>query len=248
MGYLPLRLPHSTTETGERRRLPRDTDLLQVPEPVYVHIHDAQFKYFCGDRLIRFYGDGDLVLARGAADCRLLCEFGAEVTWYPEAVVQQHMQHDAHAVPLWQRWFAADLELMHRLCACYIPDDVSPDIQTRVYQPHELIIAEGDEPIEIYELISGTAVVRKEGMDMSKIQAGEIFGEVSFLTGSKRTAEVVATTKCMVQVMRHEDFARLAKIKPRMILAVAKLLAERLVHSSSELAQERSATLAGRAD
>lgn len=64
------------------------------------------------------------------------------------------------------------------------------------FEKDQLIIEEGTDSTSFFILIKGAAkVVRKSSPDqiIAMLQPGDIFGEMSYLTGNKRSANVVAS-------------------------------------------------------
>ncbi len=64
------------------------------------------------------------------------------------------------------------------------------------FEMDQLIIEEGTDSTSFFILIKGSAkVVRKSSPDqiIAILQPGDIFGEMSYLTGNKRSANVVAS-------------------------------------------------------
>ena len=69
-----------------------------------------------------------------------------------------------------------------------------------VYKENDKIITEGEEEHSFYILLSGKVSVTKgeEKRLITELQPGEFFGEISFLTKSKRSANVTASEKSIV--------------------------------------------------
>jgi CRP/FNR family cyclic AMP-dependent transcriptional regulator len=66
----------------------------------------------------------------------------------------------------------------------------------RKYEPGELILEEGFFDAWIYFLVSGKVKIVKHGEDVSILQrVGDIFGEMSIIDGSPRSASVYAADK-----------------------------------------------------
>jgi len=85
------------------------------------------------------------------------------------------------------------------------PDEIMHLLETSVPQRHSpgtVIISEGDMGNSIYLIQSGKAkVVTRllgEEIELAALSAGDVFGEVAFLTGRPRTASIVATDKTRV--------------------------------------------------
>ena len=62
------------------------------------------------------------------------------------------------------------------------------------------IVSEGDTGTGFYLIISGSTEVSHSGARISKLGAGEFFGEMALLDGAPRSADVTALedTKCLV--------------------------------------------------
>ncbi|HUS25049.1 MAG TPA: serine/threonine-protein kinase [Candidatus Binatia bacterium] len=66
------------------------------------------------------------------------------------------------------------------------------------FQAGQTLIQEGEIDHAFYLLALGTAEVRKSGKVLHRLDKGDCFGEIGFLTAAKRTATVVATSQGMV--------------------------------------------------
>lgn len=62
----------------------------------------------------------------------------------------------------------------------------------RSMRPGEQLLAENVSLTELMLILSGAAIVRTGGRDIARIEQGQFVGEMSFLTGGKTSAEVVA--------------------------------------------------------
>jgi serine/threonine-protein kinase len=61
-----------------------------------------------------------------------------------------------------------------------------------------VIVNEGDIDDSFFIILSGQVVVRKDGRTLSRIDRGECFGEMAYLSGKSRAASVVAATNCIL--------------------------------------------------
>jgi CRP/FNR family transcriptional regulator, cyclic AMP receptor protein len=117
---------------------------------------------------------------------------------------------------------------------------VSAHTNYLVYQDGETLIYEGDVDKFFFILLSGNIDVYKESLLLPvDIDAGEFFGEMSFLTDTPRTATIKAVDRVMVIRVDCEMMEKMSaeireKIKDRII---AKLI-ERLSHMTDIMEQE----------
>ncbi len=66
--------------------------------------------------------------------------------------------------------------------------------QWQDYQAGEEIVREGEMDDRFYVIVSGTASVVRNGRNVGQIDAGDCFGETSYLRGAKRMATIQAAT------------------------------------------------------
>ncbi|CAE7579847.1 kif1 [Symbiodinium natans] len=82
-------------------------------------------------------------------------------------------------------------------------------LRTRLYDPGQVIIREGDEGHEFFLLLEGEAIASKNGRDVKTYQPGDYFGELALMYASPRAATVTAVSDCTLAVLAEEEFRRL---------------------------------------
>lgn len=97
------------------------------------------------------------------------------------------------------------------------------------FNQDDIIIQEGDAFSSLYLLIKGTILITKTGENtpLSKLTAGAVFGEMSFLTKKPRFTNVVANEKVLVMKM-DDDFFR--KVRPEIKDRIKDYLIELLIN------------------
>ena len=92
---------------------------------------------------------------------------------------------------------------------------------------------EGDADDGLYMIVEGIAAVEistPEGpVEVARLGAGQFFGEMSLMTGEKRSATVVAATDMLTYRLDKRAFEELIRSRPMIADAVAEVLAERKV-------------------
>lgn len=79
--------------------------------------------------------------------------------------------------------------------------------QRVAYEPHELIVRQGDDDRTLFLIEVGDVAVRLGGRHLATLPAGDIFGEVGFVSGGRRTASVFAgTAGCTLRLVPHTRF------------------------------------------
>ncbi len=112
------------------------------------------------------------------------------------------------------------------------------EIQWKELQNGSVLFKQGDPGDAIYIVLSGRLKSVTQTPDGEKrlsniIHAGEVSGEVAFLTQSERIATVFAVRDSVVARFSREGFDRLVERQPQSMLQIAKLLGHRFKFQSS---------------
>lgn len=106
-----------------------------------------------------------------------------------------------------------------------------------VHEPGSFVIQEGDDGSHLFVVKSGDVEVytsmKDERIDLATLGPGEIFGEISILTGSPTTANVVALTRTELVKFSRREVIQMAEKHPQ----VAHLLSETKEHRVHETVQ-----------
>ena len=108
----------------------------------------------------------------------------------------------------------------------------------RKYVQGEYIIKEGDEDHSFYILLSGIVSVEKNGLDIEHLQVGDCFGEMGYLTKTKRTASVRANSDVsLIQVNASTLDRANESTQLRFLKVFVQTLVARLTETTSVLAK-----------
>lgn len=114
------------------------------------------------------------------------------------------------------------------------------------FQSGEVIVAEDARERDLYFIISGRAQINLSGPSarddagaISKIIPGQVFGELGFIDGARRSTWVVAIDEVEAIQLEWEDFDQLtqsnAKIGYKFVYNLAHVIAERLRDTTMNL-------------
>lgn len=99
------------------------------------------------------------------------------------------------------------------------------------FQAGDLIIREGQHGGNLHILISGKAEVLKsvkgggaKGKELSLLNRGSVFGEMSVFDGAPYSASVKAVSDCDIHIIRGTDFEKFLQENPSTAYAVFKKL------------------------
>jgi CRP/FNR family transcriptional regulator len=90
------------------------------------------------------------------------------------------------------------------------------------------IVTEGDTTDGFYVITSGSAMVRRGGKELTRLEVGDYFGELSLFDPAPRNASVTAIGTLSCVVLRRSDFARVLDGVPELRDALLRGMARRI--------------------
>lgn len=108
----------------------------------------------------------------------------------------------------------------------------------RTFAPGEVIVKEGDEGVGFFLVTEGSVEVSKDGAELTKLGAGEFFGEMALLDNFRRSATVKALTPTRTLAMLRSDF--ISELRANADLAVEMLvfMSRRVRDADTRLVQD----------
>jgi CRP-like cAMP-binding protein len=91
-----------------------------------------------------------------------------------------------------------------------------------------VIIRDGDRTDGLYVVLSGEVEVSKDGILLTRLKEGDLFGEISLLQKTPATATVTATRHTTLLRLPREDFDTLISSHPQILVLISELSDERL--------------------
>ncbi len=98
-----------------------------------------------------------------------------------------------------------------------------------------VVIEQGTGADAMYLVETGRFRVERNGVVLDEIGAGSVIGEIAFLTGKDRTADVIAARDAVVYRISRTDFDALCDDEPGLPAAIAAELADRLARTSARV-------------
>jgi PPM family protein phosphatase len=112
-------------------------------------------------------------------------------------------------------------------------------VEVRAYQDDEKVIKEGDKGDELFIVLQGTVKVLRGGEVLTRLGAGEHFGEMALIRSVPRSATVTSDGPAELIAIRRQDFFEILRkeheIAVKMLWQFLGVLADRLDATSSEL-------------
>ena len=116
------------------------------------------------------------------------------------------------------------------------------------YGRGEKVLEQGAGGDSMFVLVSGTADVSVTNngtrTHLAALRSGACFGEMSLLTGEKRSATITATADCEVAELNRAMLAEVFRQQPQVLQEISELLAKRKVEIEGTLATQGTTPLA----
>jgi CRP/FNR family transcriptional regulator, cyclic AMP receptor protein len=107
-----------------------------------------------------------------------------------------------------------------------------------MYERHffagDTIIQQGADDAGLFLIAYGEADVRVGDQLVNTLGSGDYFGEIALLTGSERTATIVAKMDMLCYTMRPQDFRRVVDSNATIAWKVLTAMADKLVGPLAE--------------
>jgi flavin reductase (DIM6/NTAB) family NADH-FMN oxidoreductase RutF len=96
------------------------------------------------------------------------------------------------------------------------------------YGDGDAVIRQGERGADAFVILSGHALVVRDGREVARLGAGQFFGEVAMLDGRPRTADVVAESRLRCIALSRETVERELRAEPDLAWRVLEVLAGRI--------------------
>ena len=117
----------------------------------------------------------------------------------------------------------------------FLPRDITQlrlyheeDVHREHFEAGETVFAVGDFGDKVYFIVKGEATVEREGVLVSTLKSGDVFGEVALISNHARNATMRAATAMDTVVVSREAFKELLGCLPGMSEAMQEIMSGRL--------------------
>ena len=217
--------------------IPSNSMLDCTDEFVYL-IKDGIINESHSGRVIMNYEDGDLLGADcifASKDSEFHMDFAVIVDKYNKQALLDHIYIHPERVNAWCTYLSCLSQSYQLLSAHFNKQDVAFHPQIREYSKGDILIQEGASDSEVFTLLSGTAQAMIGDTVVGEINTDEIFGAIAALTGTKRTASIVATSDCTALVVQSDRFRGLIAVRPDTVLKLIEDMARTIVSCNEKI-------------
>ncbi len=106
--------------------------------------------------------------------------------------------------------------------------DLSAQLQLKEYSENKILLKKGEPGTNLYIVLEGrVAVIGDEGQTLSEMTAGEIFGEMSLLSGEPVTTSIHSREKTSLATLSSKDFKHVLNKYPVLQVFFYRMLVDR---------------------
>ncbi|MBR9981887.1 MAG: cyclic nucleotide-binding domain-containing protein [Desulfatitalea sp.] len=119
-------------------------------------------------------------------------------------------------------------------------------LRLKKYAPGDTIISKGDLGKNLYIILAGLVnVADEDGISITKLRNGEVFGEMSLISGDPVGATIKVLEPTTVLFIKGQDFLKVLNRFPSLQMYFARLLSRRLAKSNVMISKEFSSGMTG---
>jgi CRP-like cAMP-binding protein len=106
--------------------------------------------------------------------------------------------------------------------------DLSSQLQVKEYGSNKIVLKKGDPGTSLYIVLEGrVAVIGEEGQPLSEMSVGDIFGEMSLLSGEPVTTSIHSREKTRLATLSSKDFKHVLNKYPVLQVFFYRMLVDR---------------------
>ena len=108
------------------------------------------------------------------------------------------------------------------------------------------IVQKGEPGENLFIILTGEVeVIDDDGVALNEMKAGDVFGEMSLLTGERVSATIMAAQPCQIATLNNKNFRHILQRFPALQVFFYKLMARRITDINLKRAEELGSGMAG---
>jgi CRP/FNR family transcriptional regulator, cyclic AMP receptor protein len=126
-------------------------------------------------------------------------------------------------------------------------EEIISFLRMKRFNPGDIIIRKGEQGRHLYIMVSGRVDVVGDGhISIASLGKGEVFGEMSLISGSVVAATIKVMEPTTVLYLDGDDFKRVLSHYPSLQMYLAILLAQRLAKTNITISEQLSSGMIGK--
>lgn len=201
-------------------------------------VEDGAVGYELENKTLFHYDSGDLIgleQLAGLPQPKFYAESPVTLVPYDRDTLWHTTTGDTERARQWSDYLLTDCARHSAVIASLDTPTDKASLGFQTYVAGETIIEEGTASDTVYSIVEGHAQVYVKGIKVGEVLEDEIFGAMSLLTNSPRTASVVASKRCLVMVVPRCQFEVMIKTHPRICISLMENMARQIVSLNEQV-------------
>ncbi|MCO6430119.1 MAG: cyclic nucleotide-binding domain-containing protein [Deltaproteobacteria bacterium] len=219
-------------------RIAAGTDFAKLcADGSFFSLKDGHLAFKRGGSNLFFYNEGDLVGLEGAVH-KIQGEISSEFGVVADRFSMADLFGPSAAPQVSQaalKYMSVHYQAMVELNSTLLKGEVALSPEIKHFEPGTVIIEQGDPADLVYTLVEGRADALVDGVKVGEIGPDQVFGMLAVVTGTPRTARVVAVSKCLAIAIQRERFIELIQQKPHTVLKLIEDMANTIVSLNTQV-------------
>ena len=162
-------------------------------------------------------------------------EFAVKVAVYDRLHFDNLRAKDKSKSELFEKYLLSQLKLQAVIMSALLKSEVILEPELQHFSEGDIIIEQGSKAGNVYTLVEGKAEAFVDGVKVGDILREEIFGMLAAVTGSPRTASVIAASRCVVVAVPPAKFIELIQNKPQAVLKTIENMSRLIVDLNTKV-------------
>lgn len=195
-------------------------------------IREGAVRFLMGGSLFMLYEENDLLgldIQQNLSGVSFATDFAVTVEEFSREQFLRTVLGHPELSKLWLEYLNLQARLFLLVSAQQMKSSVQSETAVEQYKIGDVIIKQGSQGRDVYTLIEGGADVMVDGIKVGEIRPNQIFGALAAMTGTDRSASVVAHKECTVVSLPEDHFIDLIRSRPETVMQLCREMAETIM-------------------
>jgi CRP/FNR family cyclic AMP-dependent transcriptional regulator len=195
-------------------------------------VREGAVRFLMGGSLFMLYEEGDLLgldLQQNLSGVSFATDFAVTVEEFSREQFLKTVLGHPELSKLWLEYLNLQARLFLLVSAQQMKSTLQTETAVDQYKKGDVIIKQGSQGREVFTMIEGSADVMVDGVKVGEIRPNQIFGALAAMTGTHRSASVVAQQDCTVVSLPEDHFIDLIRSRPETVMQLCREMAETIM-------------------
>jgi CRP/FNR family transcriptional regulator, cyclic AMP receptor protein len=195
-------------------------------------VREGAVRFLMSGSLFMLYEEGDLLgldIQQNLSGVSFTSDFAVTVEEFSKADFLRVTLGNPELSKMWLEYLNLQARLFLIVSAQQMKAGLKLESEVEQFKKGEVIIKQGSQSRDVFTLVEGAADVLVDGVRVGEIKSNQIFGALAAMTGTARSASVVARQDCTVVSLPEDHFVDLIRSRPETVMQLCKDMAETII-------------------